>query len=547
MKKLYLLISAALLSGGSLLAQCTETNVDRVLLIGDSWAAMMNTDNTFNTSFATWGHTKYKFYTNATLAENGTETTDFIQQARLDEIQTQLLAHPTIDFVHISLGGNDVLGEWHKTWPQAKTDSLLNAVSIRLTTIMDFIKSVRPDIKIVWSGYAYPNFGEIIGEMAPFQTTHPFYATWNGMGQPTFAQINGVLNYYSDAMEVMAANDPQLTFVRAPGLMQYAFGQLVNLSVPPSGNYPALTAPLPGGFPDYPSPKTAMRNYVVFRDCFHLSADGFSEFIRYQTQKYYQKALMDDQYFISEGGSKDGSVSSVGTVSASLNVGSISGEDFSTVLTFNTTTMPDTGVSAASIFIRRASITGTNPIGANLQVKVISGNFGATVDVEAADYSDPGNANGNPCQFGTATANGGWVRLELPAAIWPFISQNANTQFVISAPGATGSATFTDASDPDFAPVLNIKYGINTSGINSHPIASAEVNTYPNPTNGMVVIKSEGTTISRIEIIDLPGKVVMTAVIHNNTFDMSTLPSGMYLVRLYNEAGDSVVKRIVRK
>ena len=409
MKRILLALSVIASLSAPAWSQCAETPVERVLLMGDSWAAMMGTDNSINNAFTKWGHSNFKFYTNSVLSENGTETVDFIQPARLNEIQTQLLARPTIDFVHISLGGNDVLGQWNKNWSQAKTDSLLDSVSARLVFIMDFIKSVRPGIRILWSGYAYPNFGEIIGDQAPFQSSHPFYATWNGMGQPNFTQINGVLNYYSAQMTTIADNDPQIYFVNATGLIQYAFGQATPLSVPPNASYPAFTAPLPLGYPDYPSPKNAMRNYVIFKDCFHLSPASFDQFVGYHTRKFYQKALMDDQFLIAAGGSSDGSVSAQGLVSTSLMVGNSSGDDYASVFTFNTTSMPDTGVSAASIFLRRESLTGTNPIGSTMVLKVASGNFGASANLEPADFQAPGNANGNPCQFGTSNTDGGWI------------------------------------------------------------------------------------------------------------------------------------------
>lgn len=51
MKKIYLLFLFALLSVNTIIAQCTETDVTRIMLIGDSWAAMMNTDNTINSVF----------------------------------------------------------------------------------------------------------------------------------------------------------------------------------------------------------------------------------------------------------------------------------------------------------------------------------------------------------------------------------------------------------------------------------------------------------------------------------------------------------------
>jgi Secretion system C-terminal sorting domain len=549
MKKTILALMLLHIAPAVLKAQCTETPVERVLLIGDSWAAMMGTDNTINNAFTLWGHSKYKFYTNAVLAENGTETVDFVQPARLNEIQTQLLAHPTIDYVHMSLGGNDVLGQWHKTWSQVKTDSLLDSVSSRLTFIMDFIKSVRPGIHIVWSGYAYPNFGEIIGDMAPFQSSHPFYATWNGMGQPNFTQINGVLNYYSNRMANIAASDPQLDFVNATGLIQYVFGQATAMTVPPNASYPAFTAPLPLGYPDYPSPKSAMRNYVVFKDCFHLSPAAFDQFISYQTRKFYQKALMDDQFILASGGTADGSVSAAGTVSTSLMVGNSSGDDYASIFTFNTTTMPDTGVTAASLFLRRESLTGSNPIGSSMQLKVVSGNFGATVNVEPSDFQAPGNASGNPCQFGTSNSDGGWIRLEIPSTLLPYITHTSNTQFMLSAPGATGLVTFTGSADPELAPVLNITYGPQPTSLPEVETNSLDnvISLYPNPaTHQLFISNPYGMKLNAIEIMDMPGKRVLTSDASLESLNISGLKSGSYFVRLITDGGDVILKRFVK-
>lgn len=549
MKKTILVFLACLTPFSASWAQCNEAPVERVLLMGDSWAAMMGTDNSINSAFATWGHSNYKFYTNAVLSENGTETVDFIQPSRLNEIQTQLLARPTIDFVHMSLGGNDVLGQWNKNWSQAKTDSLLDSVSARLTFIFDFIKSVRPGIKILWSGYAYPNFGEIIGDLAPFQSSHPFYATWNGMGQPNFSQINGVLNYYSAEMAAIANADPQVEFVNATGLIQHVFGQSTPLTVPPNASYPAFTAPMPLGYPDYPSPKNAMRNYVIFKDCFHLSPASFEQFVNYHTRKYYQKALMDDQYLTAVGGTSDGSVSAQGLVSSSLMVGNSNGDDYSSILTFNTTSMPDTGVSAASLFIRRESLTGTNPVGTTMELKVVAGNFGATASVEASDFQAPGDASGSACRFGTSNTDGGWIRLEIPATMLPYITHTSNTQFMLSAPGATGLVTFTGSADPEFAPVLNVTYGPQTTSLpeaNSGDVENLFM-VYPNPTNGQLFISNRSNqAMASIQIFDIPGKLVYSTAEDTNVLDLGFLLPGAYLVRMVTEEGQVIVKRFQR-
>lgn len=547
MKKLVLLLSLFNLSSATVLSQCTETDVTRVMLIGDSWAQFMNTDNTINPVFEKWGHSNYKFYSNSTLAANGTQTGDFLTSTRLNEIQTRLAQYPDIDFVHLSLGGNDVLNNWDVTYTPFQTDSLLDSVYARLTTLIDFIKQQRPGIRVLWSGYCYPNFGEIIGELSN-PSAQPFYGTWQGMGFPDFVQLNGILNDYSAAMDTLAANDPQVDFVKATGLMQYVYGQTTPLAVPPGGTYAPYTVPLPLGDPAYPSPKASMRNYLFFRDCFHLSAAGYSELINYHTQKYYHKALMDDQYVLSDGGTRDGSVSSTGAVSSTLQLGNNGTDDLALSLSFNTSTVPDTGIAAASIFLRRSALTGTNPMAnpATLQVRVSNGAFGSSADVEAVDFSATGDATDVPCRFGSFANDGDWVRLELPSSLLPFIADDTLTQFMITASGATGVVSFSDAADSDFAPVLNLKYGPSTTTGIASVVSKDDVILYPNPTAGPVLISAPGTRIVDLSVFNAAGQLVVKPVPSANNFDLTDQPAGIYHVRVISESGvitKSVVKR----
>jgi len=548
MKRFLLITIISLLAKSNSYSQCTETDVTRVLLVGDSWANFMGIDQAVNINLEKWGHSNYKFLTNAILAENGTETTDFLQPAKLNEIAAQLSANPSIKIVHLSIGGNDVLNEWERTWSTAKTDSLLDSVYSRLYTLIDFIKVSSPGVKVLWSGYTYPNFGEIIEDLAPFQSSHPFYPTWEGMDFPDFSEINGLLNYFSDTIAALAALDPQVEFVKATGLMQYTFGQPTNLGVPPGGNYPAMTAPLPLGYPDYPSPKNSMRTYIIFRDCFHLAPQGYIDLLDYHTRKFYQKALMDDQYLISEGGTRDGSVSSAGSINSSMQLGTAGSEEFSIVLSFNTTTMPDTGVSKASIFLRRQNLTGNNPITGTLQVKIMSGNFGTTVDVESGDYAASGNAMDTPCQFGSTTDDGHWVRLELPASLLPYITHNNITQFIISAPALSGGlVTFSSDfdSDPELAPVLNLTYGPSSVSVAENLSQSQQIHVYPNPTFGNLVIDAGTLKIQEVKIINLQGKELLATRPHKNLIDLTQFPSGVYFLKFISDS-QIITKKVIK-
>ena len=112
------------------------------------------------------------------------------------------------------------------------------------------------------------------------------------MGQPTFLQINTILNSFSATVSEYADTDPQVDFVNCTGILQHVFGQPTPLGVAPGGSFAQFEAPMPMGYPEYPSPSGTMRDYFFFKDCFHLSAPGYNAFIDYQMQKFYHKFFM---------------------------------------------------------------------------------------------------------------------------------------------------------------------------------------------------------------------------------------------------------------
>lgn len=533
------LLTATLVSFG----QCSETAEPKVLLVGDSWAFFMTVDQTFNNVFRKWGHTDSEFYSNITLAENGAETDDFLTQEKQDEIALQLTQKPSIEVVHLSIGGNDVLGDWNINFTQQQTDSLKLSVQNRLFQVIDFIKSVRPGIRVVWSGYTYPNFEEVIESAAPFQTSHPFYGTWQGMGFPTFQQINDLLNHFSGEVAAYADQDAQVEFFDATGLMQYTYGQNSPLGVAPGGTYPPYSVPLPEGNPVYPSPKNSMRDYGITKDCFHLSAGGYFDLIEFQTQKFYHHYLMHDYYALSMSNAQMGSVTSAGNVLPGLHVGREAGESFAAVLSFNTTGMADTTVAKASLFLRRESVSGNNPIDGTLEVKIAQGQLGGSPGLEAADYSATGNAVGVPCRFGSNGGDGHWIRLDLPESFLPYITSGNTVQFIITAPGATdGKVTFTGA-DQELAPVLDVTYGPNFAGVEE--IAASPFSIYPNPSTGLVTIDTKGEPITSVELLDAFGKVVLHKENMQGSLDVSALPAGTYMMRVQT-AKKTHTQRIVK-
>jgi hypothetical protein len=291
-----------------------------------------------------------------------------------------------------------------------------------------------------------------------------------------------------------------------------------------------------------------MRDYFFFKDCFHLSAPGYSAFIDYQMQKFYHKFFMDDLFLLSNSGARTGGVSSTGVVTSFPMLGESGGMDYSTVLSFNTASMEDSTISKASIFLRRESLVGGNPYSSGVEVKIISGNFGGTVNVEADDFSASGDASANVCIFGSNGDDGHWVRLELPENLLPFITNEEDVQFVISATGVSGAlVTFNDGSDPDFAPVLNLTYTSDPSSVGNIVESDKILKVYPNPTNGQLTIDTEGQAIQSLEVVNILGLVVISA--NGQTapqLDLSDFPAGPYMLHVTTEKG-STWQRVVKQ
>ena len=73
------------------------------------------------------------------------------------------------------------------------------------------------------------------------------------------------------------------------------------------------------------------------------------------------------------------------------------------------------------------------------------------------------------------------------------------------------------------------------------------VSVYPNPSAGVVNVTNDNNLTNTIEVFDVTGKTVLSKVVSTQTtFDLSGNGSGVYIVKVSNEAG-SLVERVVIK
>jgi hypothetical protein len=91
---------------------------------------------------------------------------------------------------------------------------------------------------------------------------------------------------------------------------------------------------------------------------------------------------------------------------------------------------------------------------------------------------------------------------------------------------------------------INTNYpGLPTSpGLGIGAMEYSTIAIHPNPTKG--ALRFEATTAGAYAIVDLIGRTLMSsnAIQGQNTLDMTTLPNGIYLLRMHNGASARVVK-----
>lgn len=106
-------------------------------------------------------------------------------------------------------------------------------------------------------------------------------------------------------------------------------------------------------------------------------------------------------------------------------------------------------------------------------------------------------------------------------------------------------ALFTNVIDPNASALSGTSsYDFSTLSVKESELI--ELSLYPNPASEIVKIKTPvGIADVKIEIYDTLGKQILLDLSENNTFNVSNLPSGMYLVSIITDEIKTTKKLIV--
>ena len=235
------------------LASGAQAQTKRILLVGDSWVAQAWTAGAFTTALANKGLSQYQVEGGSTTI-GGSTAAQWATQPYLDLITAGLQANPTIDIVHISIGGNDFLGA-----PPGSDLLVIGAQILTDTqTVVDHILSIDSNLTVAQASYDYIPAG-FTNESAAI----------------TQLLIN------------QASLTPRYFVINNLGLLHHVFGY------PP--NFSAGTTPLPGGYPSYTPLQGGNPAFAgdpaVFADTIHPNTAAYVALAEHAIDEFYMAWL----------------------------------------------------------------------------------------------------------------------------------------------------------------------------------------------------------------------------------------------------------------
>ncbi len=553
----------------------------RVLLVGDSWAQFMWLQyNSYRKIFAQFGYPDILEKGDRT-AISGTRANQWYSGSNMTTLMSEIRDNPSIDIVVISLGGNDLINGFEATMDSTEIDELMTRIQGHMQIIVDSIKSARPGLEILINSYDYLNFVETITDFPSsfLFPQNPFISNWNSMGQPDVQTVNLGLSLLALKMIEIANNDPQVFFVNNLGLNHHVFGYPTVFPLPPGGTFPPGESPLPGqapdysplqgGYPDYPSHRTAMGPIPIINlpgwDPIHMSGDAYYYFVKNQYKYYFLNKFQGNptQTFTSQGDNFDGWADENGnTGTGEIRMGANPSGSVTGIISFNTADLPDDAeITEATLFINRAGLTGANPIGGQLGETLIdikSGTFGSEA-LEAGDWNETADAENVGCFIGNASADEHTIRIELQPQAFEFLNKNGITQFRIRFANPGSSERFlsfnTGSATKDFAaPKLSVHH-TGTVGVAPTLSNKNSLRVFPNPANDNVKIQlsSEISGDATLTVQNLLGQTLLRQQVNlqnglnEHSFNIGQLSSGIYLVAVESKGMREVKKLVVER
>ncbi len=256
------------------------------MIAGDSWAWLTCLNNSLHKAFAAQRVPAVVAACVPTTGP-GIRAENWFAKKQSKNAVKMLKSRPDIEAVYLSLGGNDILNRWHKSMSPAEEDQVITAVRERILQVVRSFHAVRPDVKVLVSGYDYARF---VSEAHRIKSYQKLYEK---AGSPTTVQMHSMILKFVRAMAEIA-NGQNVFYIHHHGVLHYHWGQS-EAGIPPGfSKSPDFISPPEnpaefGGFPELELDTKAMIRVQKFVDSYHVTPQSYFYLAEHSTRHYFRR------------------------------------------------------------------------------------------------------------------------------------------------------------------------------------------------------------------------------------------------------------------
>lgn len=129
-----------------------------------------------------------------------------------------LKSNDRIRVLVLSLGGNDLIKHWNKNLNRAQEHVIFTKIREDIAMAIREFQKVRPDVKIIVSGYDYPRF-------TADNKISAYRNVFKKFGEPTPYELNTMLARFSKEMTKLSDGGKSVAFIHHLGVTEYYRGQ----------------------------------------------------------------------------------------------------------------------------------------------------------------------------------------------------------------------------------------------------------------------------------------------------------------------------------
>lgn len=249
-----------------------------LIVAGDSWANFLCNDRGYQKMFDERKIKSLKENSDCKkTSKNGLEAGEWIQSEQHQKLLQKIQPGSNIKFVHLSIGGNDLIARWKVEMTSQQESDLFERNYGYIIAIIESLIQKNGDIKVILSGYDFPRF-------TPDHPISEFRRALENMGNPTPQELNsGLIRYHQYlARRLMSHGEYQKRIFAIHHLgMQHYYDGIEDAGIGPGrtlhpDEISSLAQPeTTGGELQFMSNKKSMKKWILgIYDAFHLGEKG---------------------------------------------------------------------------------------------------------------------------------------------------------------------------------------------------------------------------------------------------------------------------------